>query len=79
MTKQIEQFEDGNATLELANMLKEYAVSKTILNGGDPASALFGAAMKVLQDQHGKDGWIPVAKRWLQTLIDAEGAPTSYN
>lgn len=74
-----QKFDDEAKTLELSHMLKELAVSKAILNGGDPASALFGAALRGLQDNYGKDGWLPLAKRWLQSLTDAEDAPTSYN
>lgn len=79
MTKEIDDFDGGAATLQLAHQLKEIAVSKAMLNGGDPASALFGASFRVLQDDHGKDGWLPIAKKWLQTLIASEGAPTAYN
>ena len=79
MTQEIDNFDDGNATLVLGNHLKDYAVAKAALDGGDASIALFKAFAGVLQDQYGKDGWLPLAQRFLKTLIDAESAPTAYN
>lgn len=79
MTKETKAFDEGNATIDLANQLKEYAECKAILNGGDAASALFGAAMKMIKDELGDEHVVPVAKMWLSTIIAADGAPTAYN
>lgn len=79
MTDATTDFEGGNATLVLANELKDVAGKLAAGTDADPAVALFGAAVKVLKEQFGNDAWAPLAQRWLQTLIESEKIVTAYN
>lgn len=79
MTDAKTDFEDGNATLVLANELKDVAERLAADTGAEPAVALFGAAVKVLKEQFGDDAWAPLLQRWLQTLIESEKIATAYN
>lgn len=79
MTDAKTDFEGGNATLVLANELKDVAERLAADTGAEPAVALFGAAVKVLKEQFGDDAWAPLAQQWLRTLIEAEKIVTAYN
>lgn len=79
MTDTADTFAADNATITMSNELKDAAVRMAAETGGDPAPALFGAAMKALDDQFGKGTWAPLARRWLQTVIDAENGPPTHN
>lgn len=79
MTDATTDFEGGNATLVLANELKDVAERLAANTGAEPAVALFGAAVKVLKEQFGDDAWAPHAQQWLRTLIEAEKIVTAYN
>lgn len=79
MNKQADSFGADAATLEMSNAFAAEALSLAAQNGGDPAAALIGAAMKVVKELLGDEHVVPVTKRFLQTIIASDGAPTGYN
>lgn len=72
MRKEIENFDRSTATLALSDRCKEFAVSASIMEGGDPVSALFGAAIKAIEERLGEEHVLPVAKMFLETVIDSQ-------
>lgn len=79
MTIEQTDFVGGNATILMSNRLKEVAYELEGLIGGDASVALFSASMKALKEKFGDEYFVPSVQRWLATVIEAEGAPTSYN
>lgn len=69
----------ANATLALTNELIDVAQRLAAGTGAEPAVALFGAAMKILEEQFGEEAWMPLATCWLQTISKIENASTSSN
>ena len=74
-----ESFAAEAATLEMGNRLVEIAQSMAMLSGGSASAALFQAAMKMIEREMGNEHVVPIAKRWLETVIAAEDKPTGYN
>lgn len=78
MTGEIEKFENTAQSIALSNRCKEFAVSMAAVEGGDPASALFGAAIKVIEERFGKEHILPVAKIMLESVVEAERGPGAH-
>lgn len=75
MKDEIEKFDRSTATLVLSDRCREFAVSASIIDGSDPVSALFGAAIKTIEERLGQEHVLPVAKMFLETLLDSQGQP----
>jgi hypothetical protein len=77
MTKEVEEFENGNAVIAASNELADFAVH--MVGPDDAGAALLGAALKAWDRSIGNEGAFHMAQKSLGLIIEAQSKPTGYN